>query len=92
MHRGIPLPKFMGSYKILDAQTAELKQADNFTTTHEFKAEWGKFTGDQAALRHSDLALISREEARPPVEEVMVLEAANELSQTLAEAVKAYVR
>lgn len=82
----------IGSYKIFDAQTAELKQADNFTTTHEFRAEWGKFTGDKDALRHSDLVLVSREEARPPIEEVMVLEAANELSHTLAEALKAYVR
>lgn len=82
----------IGSYKILDAQTAELKKADNFTTTHGFKAEWGRFTGDEAALNHSDLALVSRGEARPPVEEVMVLEAANELSKKLAEALKVYVQ
>ena len=82
----------IGSYKILDAQTAELKEADNFTTTHEFKAEWGRFTGDQGALNRKDRALVSRDEARPPVEEVMVLEAANELSNTLAEALKVYVQ
>ena len=82
----------IGSYKILDAQTAELKKADNFTTTHEFKAEWGRFTGDKDALSSRDLALVLHDEARPPIEEVMVLEAANELSKKLAEALKAYVR
>ena len=82
----------IGSYKILDAQTAELEQADNFTTTHEFKAEWGRFTEDSDALYRNDLGLASRDEVHLPVEEIMVLEASNELARELAGALKAYVR
>ena len=51
----------IGSYKILDAQTAELKKADNFTTKHEFKSEWGTFTGNETALYANDHVLVSRE-------------------------------
>ncbi len=82
----------IGSYKILDAQTAELKKADNFTTKHEFKSEWGTFTGNETALYANDHVLVSREKENPPIEEVMVLEASKKLSDELTEALKAYVR
>ena len=82
----------IGSYKIIDVNTAELKQADNFTTKHEFNAEWAKFTGNQDALSKSDQALASRPEEDAPVEEEMVLEAANQLASELAETLKAYAR
>ena len=82
----------VGSYKILDAQTAVLKKADNFTTKHEFKAEWARFTGDQAALNSTDRELVAREEQHIPVEQEMVLEASNQLASELAANLKAYVR
>ena len=35
----------VGSYKIVDVKTAELKKADDFTTKHEFSAEWARIYG-----------------------------------------------
>ena len=83
----------VGFYEILDAQTAELKKTEHFTTNHEFKAEWGSFTGDKDALKASDKRLLGKEQQAPaaPAEAVMVTEALNELSNELAEALKAYV-
>lgn len=81
-----------GSYKIIDVRTAELKEAKKFTTTHEFKAEWARFTGNEAALDRSDWALIGREEKRGPVRDKMMLETADKLANELAETLKAYVR
>ena len=81
----------IGSYKILDVKTGELKDADDFTTKHKFKAEWARFTGNEVALDRSDRALVSRPEEHAPVEDEMVLEAANQLASELAEALKAYV-
>ena len=82
----------IGSYKIINVKTAELKKADNFTTKHEFKAEWGRYTGDKRALDRSDLALTARPEEHAPTEEEMVIEAANQLASELAETLKAYAR
>ena len=82
----------IGSYKILDAQTAELKKADNFTTKHKFTTEWASFTGNEDALSRNDRILVSRDKQNAPIEKVMVLEASNKLSNELAEALKAYVR
>ena len=82
----------IGSYEIVDVKTAELKKADNFTIKHEFSAEWARFTGDVEALNRSDQALTSRAEEHAPVEDEMVLEAANQLASELAETLKAYAR
>ena len=82
----------IGSYKIIDVQTAALKDTKNFTTKHEFKAEWARFTGDENALHKSDRALASLEEQTAPVEQQLVLDAANKLSGELADKLKAYAR
>ena len=82
----------IGSYEIVDVKTAELKKADNFTVKHEFSAEWARFTGDQEALNKSDQALASRPEEHAPVEDEMVLEAADQLASELAETLKEYAR
>ena len=82
----------IGSYKILDVKTGELKKADNFTTKHEFAAEWARYTGSESALSRSDRALISRPEEHAPVEQEMVIAAADQLALELAETLKAYAR
>ena len=82
----------IGSYKILNVETAAFKKADNFNTKHEFKAEWGRFSGNKAALTRSDQVLTAKEEMDPPVEDQMVVDAANKLAGELAEALKAYAR
>ena len=73
-------------------KTAAFKKAANFNTKHEFKAEWGSYSGDLGALTRSDQALTSKEEQDPPVEDQMVVDAANKLAGELAEALKAYAR
>ena len=82
----------IGSYKILDVKTGELKEAPNFTTKHEFAAEWAGYTGDENALKGSDRALTSLEQQDAPLKEEMVLEAANQFASKLAEELKAYAR
>ena len=51
-----------------------------------------EFTGNEVALDRSDRALLSRPEEHAPVEDEMVLEAANQLASELAETLKAYAR
>jgi len=82
----------VGSYKIIDAQTAKINKSDSFKIKHDFKAEWATFTGDKRALDRNAQSLTSRTEEIAPTEENMVLEAANKLSNSLASALKAYAR
>ena len=82
----------IGSYKILDAQTAELKKADNFNTEHEFISEWASFIGNEEALSRDDLILVSFDKENAPIEDIMVLDAANKLAAELSEALKMHVR
>jgi hypothetical protein len=82
----------VGSYKILDVKTGALKKAPNFTTKHEFSAEWAEATGREEALERSDRSLMALEQQDAPPEEEMVLEAANQLANKLAEELKAYAR
>ena len=82
----------IGSYKILDAQTAELKKADNFNTEHEFISEWASFIGNEEALSRDDLILVSFDKENAPIEDIMVLDAANELAAELSEALKTHVQ
>ncbi len=82
----------IGSYKIIDVKTGALKKAPNFTVKHEFSAEWARYTGDDAALNRSDRALTALEQQDAPLEQEMVVEAADKLVTKLAEELKAYAR
>ena len=82
----------IGSYKILDVKTGELMDIQNFTTKHEFSAEWGEYTGSEAALERSDRALIALEQQDAPLEQEMVIEAADKLVSKLSDELKAYAR
>lgn len=82
----------IGSYKILDVETGAIEDIRNFTTKHEFSAEWAMYTGDEAALKRSDRALTALEQQEPPLEQEMVIEAADKLVSKLAEELKAYAR
>ena len=81
----------IGSYIIVDVKTAMIKKAHDFTTKHEFSAEWARFTGDEEALTRFDRALTSRPEEHAPVEAEMALETANQLAIYLAETLKTYM-
>ena len=87
--------RIIGSYRIIDVKTGKVKSPQKFDTTHEFKAEWAKITGDGGALNRSDkyfYELTKVEEQDAPIKDVMVLEAANKLSDELAKALIAYAR
>ena len=87
--------RIVGAYRIIDVKTGKVKSPQKFDTTHEFKAEWAKITGDGKALKYSDkyfYDLTKVEEQDAPIEDVMVLEAANKLSDELAKALIEYAR
>ncbi len=82
----------IGSYQIIDVQTAVIRDSARFNEKSEFKTEWGKFTGNQKALGQYYLRLCSVDEQFAPTEQELVLEATNKLSRQLAKKFKAYAR
>ena len=83
-----------GSYQIIDAQTAAIKRGGTgvFNEKSEFKAEWGKYSGNEAALNRYYSKLCSVDEQFAPTEDEMVRDLADKLSNQLAEKFKAYAR
>lgn len=83
-----------GSYQIIDAQTAEMKQGGTgvFSEKSEFKAEWGEYSGHESALNRTYTALCNVEEQFAPTEDEMVRDLADKLSNQLADHFKAYAR
>ena len=84
--------RIVGSYKIIDTKTGKIKSPQRFDMTHEFNAEWGKYTGDEVALERSDRVLINIEEQDAPEKAVMVHEAAEKLADQLAKTLIEYAR
>ena len=82
----------IGSYQIIDVETAVLKGSGRFDEKSEFKAEWGKSTGNEAALNRHYRSLCSVEEQFAPTAEEMIFDTAEMLSNQLAEKFKAYAR
>lgn len=83
-----------GSYQIIDAQTAAIKRGGTgvFNEKSEFKAEWGEYSGNQAALDRYYSQLCNVDEQFAPTEDEMVRDLADKLSNQLAEQFKAYAR
>lgn len=87
--------RIIGSYRIIDVKTGKVKSSQKFDTTHDFKVEWAKITGDGGALKRSDkyyYDLTTVEEQDAPDEDTMVIDAANKLAGELAKALIAYAR
>ncbi len=82
----------IGAYRIIDVQTGVVKDFDSFDEKSEFKTEWGEFAGNKAALNKSDRELCNVEETFAPIEDEMISDVANRLSNQLAEKFKAYAR
>ena len=82
----------IGSYQIIDVQTAVIRDSARFNEKSEFKTEWGTFTGNQEALGQYYLKLCSVDEQFAPTEQELVLEATNKLARQLAKKFKAYAR
>lgn len=82
----------VGSYRIIDVKTANIKAVKKFDVKQEFGAEWAAFSGDQDALHSVDITLHNKGEKEPPSEEQMVLDVANKLAGQLAEELKEYAR
>ena len=80
------------SYQIVDVETALVKGSSRVNEKAEFKAEWGKFSGDEAALNSYYSKLCQVEEQFPPTREEMIFDIAEKLSTELAEKFKAYAR
>ena len=82
----------IGSYKIIDVQTARLRDAASFDGKADFQRQWATYSGDKRALKSEDDRLIAKGEQLAPSEEELVLEAARNLGNSLGEDLKAYVR
>lgn len=82
----------IGAYHIIDVQTGVVKDFGSFDEKSEFKTEWGEFAGNKAALSISDKKLCNVEETFAPIEDEMISDVANRLSNQLAEKFKAYAR
>lgn len=82
----------IGSYQIIDVETAAIRDSARFDEKHEFKVEWGKFWGDERAMSNAYRNLCNAVEHFAPTEQEMVLEAADKLSRQLAASFKAYAR
>lgn len=82
----------VGSYKIIDVETAKIKKSESFSGKSAFVAQWAKFSGDKRALDYSAEKLVRKAQELPPVEEEMVNRAAQDLSHSLAESLKEYAR
>ena len=82
----------IGSYQIIDVETAVLKGSGRFDEKSEFKTEWGKYSGEAAALNNYYTKLCQVDEQFAPPEEEMVFDMADKLSNQLAEKFKEYAR
>ena len=82
----------IGSYRIIDVKTANIKAVKKFDVKQEFGAQWATFSGDQDALHSVDITLYNKGKKDPPSEEQMVLDVANKLAGQLAEELKEYAR
>ena len=82
----------IGSYQIIDVETAAIRGSGRFNKKSEFKADWGRFDGNKAALNKHYQALCSKPEEFAPTQQEIVLDATNMLSSQLAEKFKAYAR
>ena len=82
----------IGSYQIIDVQTAAIRGSGRFNEKSEFKVQWGTFTGQEAALDKFYRNLCSATEQFSPTEQELVLDVSNKLSSQLAEKFKEYAR
>ncbi len=82
----------VGSYKIIDVETAKLKKSESFAGKANFECKWATFTGDKRALSKEAKRLVKKSEGFAPVAEEMVNQAAHNLSRSLASSLKEYAR
>lgn len=82
----------VGSYQSIDVQTAKVNKMDNFVGRGEFRHEWATYNGDARALNKKTKKLVNTSEEFSPVEEEMVRKALINLSNSLAQKLKEYVR
>lgn len=92
-HKVSSSARIIGSYRIIDVKTGKVKSPQKFDTSHEFKAQWAKCAGNYPSiLTRLDKQLIAVEAQEPPVEDLMVLDAANKLANELAKTLITYAR
>ncbi len=82
----------VGSYKIIDVETAKIEKSKSFTDDAKFKHQWATYTGDERALNSKAGRLVKRAEEPAPTDEQLVNQAAKNLSGSLANSLKEYLR
>lgn len=80
----------VGSYKIIDVETARIERSESFTGESKFKYEWATHSGDERALDRKASELVKKGERPAPTAEQLVNQAAENLSTSLAKSLKEY--
>jgi len=80
----------VGSYKIIDVETARIERSESFTGESKFKYEWATYSGDERALDRKASELVKKGERPAPTAEQLVNQAAENLSTSLAKSLKEY--
>lgn len=80
------------SYQIIDVNKGTIVKSGTVERSAESNIKFGRFTGDEAALKSETRELCSREEQHPPSEEILVQSAIEEVAKGLAQEITAYYK
>ncbi|MCK4417644.1 MAG: hypothetical protein KAV99_05710 [Candidatus Latescibacteria bacterium] len=81
-----------GSYKIIDVETARIEKSESFTDDAKFNHQWATYSGDEKALDSKAARQVKRGDEPAPTVEQLVNQAARNLSVSLANSLKEYLR
>ncbi len=82
----------IGSYKIIEVQTAKMVTGDSFKKDYSFKSHWGTYTGNEKALSYESRSLCKQPEENPPADEERVNIVSRTLGKSLVATIILYVR
>lgn len=82
----------IGSYQILDVETAKVISSNSFNKTIDWSHTWGRYSGDERALSREFKQLCTVEEKYPPNQEAMTNMAAEGLAETLSKSLSWSIR
>lgn len=87
----IATAKISGSYKLIDIETAQIKETSAYTEKAEFKSQWGGYTGDKRALSPQNVKLCQQQQQPVPSSEEMVSTCIEKLAKSLTNDINKYL-
>lgn len=82
----------VGSYKIIEVETAKMVTGDSFKKDYSFLSEWATFSGDQKALSYESRSLCDQFQQNPPIDEERVNIVSRALGKSLVQTIIMYVK